>query len=61
MKGYVLWNPVLLKSLTIKKQTTKFLSTNFQKMLNRTFIMLRWANSVDLQEVAHQDLTCLQI
>ena len=31
----------LLKSLTTNKQTTKFLSANFQKMLYPSYIMLR--------------------
>ena len=53
-----------VNSLTTKKQTTKFSSANFQKMLSPSYIILR--NSVDLDEVAHhepphQDLCCLQI
>ena len=53
-----------------KKQTTKFSSANFHKMLNPSYIILRIqrleGNSVDLDEVAHnepphQDLRCLQI
>ena len=54
-------------SLTTEKQTTKFSSANFQKMLNPSYIILRiqrlMANSIDLDEVAHepphQDLRCL--
>ena len=58
-------------SLSTKKQTTKFSSANFQKMLSPSYIILKIqrlerANSVDLDEVAHyepshQDLRCLQI
>ena len=60
----------LVKFLTTKMQTTKFLSANFKKMLSPSYIILRFqrlrANSVDLDEVAHyepphQDLRCLQI
>ena len=57
-----------LNSLTTKKQTTKFSSANFQKMLNPSHIIFRIqrANSLDLDEVAHyelphQDLRCLLI
>ena len=58
-------------SLTTKKQTTIFSSTNFQNMLSTNYIIvyffkIKMANSVDLDEVAHywpphQDLCCLQI
>ena len=55
-------------SLANKRQTTKFSSANFQKMVNSSYIILRIqrlrAKSVDLGEVAHhehQDLHCLQI
>ena len=60
----------LFNSLTTEKQTTKFSSANFQKMLSPSYILLRIqrleGNSVDLDEVAHyepphQDLHCLQI
>ena len=53
-----------------KKQTTKFTSVNFHKTLSPRYIILRIedtrANSVDLNEVAHdepphQDLRFLQI
>ena len=49
-----------------QKQTTKFLSANFQKMLSPSCIILRRANSVDLDEVAlyeppDKDLRCLQM
>ena len=58
-------------SFTTKKQMTKFSSANFQKICNPSYISY-WefkdhrANSVDLDEVAHdepphQDLYCLQI
>ena len=59
----------MINSLTTEKQTTKFSSANFQKML-RPYILLRIqrlrGNSVDLGEVAHyepphQDLRCLPI
>ena len=59
-----------INSLTAEKQTTKFLSANFQKMLSPSYIILRIqrleANSVDLEKVAHyeppcQDLCFLQI
>ena len=59
-----------LNSLITIKQTTKFSSANFQKMLSPSHIILRIqrleANSVELDEVAHyepphQDLRCLQI
>ena len=59
----------LFNYFTTKKQTTKFSSANFQKMLSSSYIILRFqdqrANSVDLDEVAHdepphQDLRCLQ-
>ena len=61
-----------LNSLTIKKQTTKFTSANFQKMLISSCNILRiqrlegkQCSSEDLDEVAHyepphQDLCCLQ-
>ena len=57
-------------TLSDKKQTTKGTSTNFQKMLSPSCIILRiqrqMANCVDLDEVAqyetpHHDLCCLQI
>ena len=60
----------MVNSLTTKKQTTKFSSANFEKMLSELYInensKTRRANSVDLDEVAlheppHQDLRCLQI
>ena len=53
-----------------KKQTTKFSSANFHKMSNPSYITLRIqrleGNSVDLDEVAHNEpphhyLRCLQI
>ena len=52
-------------NLTTKKQTTKFSSANFQKMLSSN-IILRIQKLVDLDEMAHyepphQDLRCLQI
>ena len=61
-----------INSLTTEKQTTKFSSANFQKMLSPSYIILRIQrpegkiNSVDVDEVAnyeppHQDLHCLQI
>ena len=60
----------ILKPSTTKKQTTKFSSANFRKMLNSssyiTLIIQRLeANNVDLDEAAryeppHQDLSCLQ-
>ena len=60
-----------VNSLTTKKQTTKFSSANFQKLLNPSYIILRTqrlerANSANLSEVAyheppHQDLCCFQI
>ena len=46
-----------LNSLTTEKQTTKFLSANFQKMLSASYIILKFqdyrANCVDLDEVVH--------
>ena len=60
----------LFNSLTTEKQTTKFSSANFQKMLSPSYILLRIqrleGNSVDLDEVAHYEpphkvLRCLQI
>ena len=60
-----------LNSLTTEKQTTKFSSAIFQKMLRPSNIILRiqrleGKQCVDLDEVAHyepphQDLRCLQI
>ena len=59
-----------VNSLTTKKQTTKFSSANFQKLLRKRFITLRIqrleGNFVDFDDVAHhepphQDLCCLQI
>ena len=61
---------IYFNSFTTEKQTTKFLSANFQKMLSPSYIILRIkdkrANSVDLDEVVHcepphLDLCCLQI
>ena len=40
-------------SLTTKKQTTKFLSAYFQKMVKSNLYHIERANSVDLDEVAH--------
>ena len=53
-------------SLTIKKQTTKFSSANFLKNVKSSLYYIERADSVDLDEVAHnepphQDLLCLQI
>ena len=58
-------------SLTTKKQTAKFLSANFKKMLSPIKLYHSEdsnskANRIDLDEVAqheppHQDLHCLQI
>ena len=61
-----------INSLTTKKQTTKFLSANFQIKKIKSMLYhiesskTKGANSVDLDEVAqfeppHQDLCCLQI
>ena len=60
-----------INSVTIKKQTKKISSANFQKKKIRSnCIILRFqrqrGNSVDLDEVAHyepphQDLNCFQI
>ena len=56
-----------INSLTSKKQSTKFASANFKKMLSPSYIILRTqrleGKSVDLDEVAHyeplhQDLYC---
>ena len=53
-----------------QKQTTKFMSANFKKMLSPSYVILNIqsleSKSVDLDEVAHyeppnQDLRCLQI
>ena len=58
-------------SLTIKKQTAKFSSADFKKMVSPSYVILRIqklsrANSLDLDEVTHnesphQDLHSLQI
>ena len=57
-------------SFTTKKQTTKFSSANFQKLLSPSYIMLRIqrldGKQCRIDEVAHyepphQDLHCLQI
>ena len=62
--------PVCLTLLTTKKQTTKFSSANFKKMLSPSYIILRiqrleskqcrcrWGGSL---WAPHQDLRCLQI
>ena len=63
-----LFSSLVLKELTTKKQTTKFSSANFQRMLSPSYIILRIqrlkgnqcrssarANSVDLDEVAHYE------
>ena len=60
------WIGNAFNSLTIKKQTTKFSSANFQKMLSPSYTILRIQKLVDLDEVAHdelphQGLRCLQI
>ena len=61
---------IVINSLTTEKQTTKFSSANFQKMLSPCYSILRIqrleGKRVDLDEVAHyepphQDLRCLQI
>ena len=60
----------MFNSLTTVKQTTKFSSANFQKMLSPSYIIQRIqtleGKSVDLDGVAHyepphQELSCLQI
>ena len=61
----------IFNSLATKKQTTKFSSANFQKMLSPSYINIensktRGQTVVDLDEGAHnepphQDLHCLQI
>ena len=46
-------------SLATKKQTTKFSSANFQKMLCANYIIS--LNKVARDEPLHQDLRCLRI